>query len=633
MISFSRSILHALLVSAVGLPSLPAAELFGVSVIPHTIEESMRYRKPRDPDRSARVQVFVRGPASAPTFDGRTPAELLAAGEWAWHDLATATPAPEGALSVWSFNGKSSRWGPGQSFALKADGLPETTVSLDAPKAWISAATFLSSDASVSPDTVVLHVANDSDRPLPLTALRLWLPTDGQSWMSLHPQAPLAVNTTVPPKDKGVVKVRTPRLPLTYAALEVSTPDGPLWAHLRLKREVFDISGGWVGDHVRHESFLRLLARLHVNTAHLGQVEGYTDTPALYDRWPLKLFHKLDPGTFDTDAWLPRLHAVEFLGEPQYGGGRPVPPQEVFDELLPWRTSRLPTSVTHSEELIWRWYAGLSDFPHYDAYRVVAPSPDAWNLYDRWGGRRIRWGAPLETIGDMCRSLRELNRPMPCAYWSQGPHHGWRGSRDGRARRSPTPDELRAQAVHALSTRITSLYWFNLSLQSLLQFPDTWDAMTRVGREIRMLEPFFLEGDAYRFERRTRDGQPDWDLASIAAPEAAVLFALDTAYTADPEENVFRFGPPRAASFAFALPAWLRQPADVFRVDADGLHATRWQATATGITIDDTVSRDAIFIATPDPAVRDAIESRRRAALAAEAANAVDREALEALRQ
>jgi len=45
-------------------------------------------------------------------------------------------------------------------------------------------------------------------------------------------------------------------------------------------------------------------------------------------------------------------------------------------------------------------------YPHYDAYRVVAPVADAWREYDRWGGERIRWGAPLETIGDMCHSLR-----------------------------------------------------------------------------------------------------------------------------------------------------------------------------------------------------------------------------------
>ena len=609
-----------------------AAEIVGVSVVPHRIETTLRYRLPHDPELAARVQLFIKGRATPQTFEGRTPAELIASNDWAWHDLGAAVQTPAEALTVWSFNGKSARWGVGKKFLLQGDGLQDVSVAIESPQVWISAATFLASDNGVLPDVVVLHLANDSTRDVEVRSLRLWLPKDRTSWQILWPQELIPVSGIVPARDKGFIKCGVPRLPLTYAALELQTSAGPIWAHLRVKREAFDISGGWIGDYLTHPCYLQLLSHLHVNTGHIGSVPGYTDNPALYDRWPLKLFNKLDPlSTYDVDSWLPKIHAVEFLGEPQYGGGRPVPPQEVFDALLPYRTSRLATSLTHSEERIWRWYAGLSDFPHYDAYRVVAPSPDAWALYDRWGGRKIRWGAPLETIGDMCRSLRELNRPMPCAYWSQGPADGWGGGFDGRKRRSPTPDELRAQALHALSTRITSLYWFNLSLKSLWKFPDTWEPITRVGREIRMLEPFFLEGDAYRFERRTREGEPDWDLASVASPDAAVLFALDTAYTADKKENVFAFGPPRATAFAFSLPAWLRGPADVFRVDADGVHEVTWRADQSGVVIEDTRSRDAIYLATKVPSLRSSIEQRRQAALAVEAANAIDTNALEEL--
>ena len=602
-----------------------AAEIAGVSVIPHRIETAMRYRKPHDPDLAARMQLFVKGPARPQTFDGRTPAELLASGDWAWHDLATAEPAPEGALSVWTFNGKSSRWGVGHSFDLKADGLLDTSVDIAAPTLWISAATFLSSSGAVQPDTLVLHAANDSKKPLHLTAVRLWLPKVGESWTTLWPQKPLTLSTTVPPKDRGFAKLTTPLLPLTYAAIEVTTSAGPLWAHLRIKREAFDISGGWVGDHVKNEPFLRLLSRLHVNTAHIEKVNGYTDNPTLYNRWPLKLFNTLEPATFDTDEWLPKLHAVEFLGEPQYGGGRPVPPQEVFDKLLPYRRSRLPSSVTHSEERIWRWYAGLSDFPHYDAYRVVAPSPDSWSQYDRWGKRRIRWGAPLETIGDMCRSLRDLNRPMPCAYWSQGPHHGWSGGfLETRKRRSPTPDELRLQAYHALGSRITSLYWFNLSLPSLVAFPDLIEPMTRVGREIRMLDDYYLEGDATSHQRILRDGAPDWDLNVVAGPRGAVLFALDLAYEPDPEENTFKFGPPRTATFRFPLPSWLQKPVDVFRIDADGITAVDHTVGDGAVTIHDTTHRVAIYMAPAIPGEKVRLESRRQSLIATETASAFD---------
>jgi hypothetical protein len=441
-----------------------------------------------------------------------------------------------------------------------------------------------------------------------------------------------------------VVELRVEPLPLSYAVLELRTDAGPLWAQVRVRPEIFDISGGWIfdgktewkGDVAGRSPFLDILVHLHVNTAHYERAGGYTDDPALVNRYPLKRFHRLWPlEEWDTDEWLPTIHAVEFLGEPQYGGGRPVPPQEVFDKLLPYRPSRLATTVTHSEERIWRFYAGLSDYPHFDAYRVVAPAADAWRQYDRWGGRQISWGAPLETIGDLCRSLRELNRPAPTAVWSQGPHHDWGGGffGGGRKRRSPTPDELRAQAQHALASRITSLYWFNLSPRSLAMFPDLWEPMTLVGREIRMLEPFYLTGAATHFERRPGPaGEPDWELSVIAGPRGGVLFALDTAYTADPQENVFRFGEPRPARFRFPLPAGLRNPRRVVRVDAEGMHPVDWQPVAEGVEIGDQASRDRMYVVVQDEGELLGITARREAALAREAEYPLDRAAFEALR-
>jgi len=186
--------------------------------------------------------------------------------------------------------------------------------------------------------------------------------------------------------------------------------------------------------------------------------------------------------------------------------------------------------------------------------------------------------------------------------------------------------------MHALSSRITSLYWFNLSLKSLMKFPDTWEPIARIGREIRMLEPFLLEGDAYDFESLSKaDGTPDWELASIASPTTAILFANDTAYVPDPVENVFKFGPPRAAAFRFRLPPWLREPVEVFRIDADGAHAIVWAVTGERVTIQDHRSLDAVYIATTDTSVRAEILQRRQTALDRESANVIDMESLKAI--
>jgi hypothetical protein len=613
------------------------SKIIGVSIVPHTIAPEMRYRQQRGPGPAALVRLFVKGDALPGKFNDKTPSDLIASGDWAWHDTATAIKGTSDTLSVWTFNGKSAAWGPGNSFTVDADGMDKTSIRIEQPKAWISAATYRGPAGAIHPDRVVVHVRNDQKTNLKVTGLRVWTSAKSAPWQVLHAGSWLPVAVTIGASDSGVIEKQIPNLPLSYAAVELRTAAGSLWAYSRVKAEHFAISAGWINnegsDAHKDPAFLSLLKSLHVDTAHYQELPGYSDNPALFAKYPLKRFNKLDPiDVYSKAEKLIDVHAVEFLGEPQYGGGKPVPPQEIYDKLLPYRPSPLPTSVTHSEERIWRWYAGLSDFPHYDAYRVTAPAADAWMLYDRWGGKKIRWGAPLETIGVMCRSLRELNQPMPCAYWSQGPHEGWDDPFDGRKRRSPTPAELRSQAIHALGARITSLYWFNLSLNSLMMFPDTWDAMLRVGREIRMLEPILLDGDHTAFRKQSLLGtRPDWDLSVVSSADAALCVAADLAYKISEPAQEFVFGKPRAVRFAFPLPVRLRKPLDVFRVDADGVHNVKWQSKGDGIVIDDVRSEDALYVVGQSKAVRVGVQNRHAAALAYEKSYPVDRVALDVL--
>ena len=114
----TRASLVTLLILAVRFPIVFAApfplELRGTSVIPHSQSTTLRYR--REPDRSlgARVQLFLVNegatslslPAATPlTLRGKTPDELLAGDEWAWHDFPSAytnatLDLPPGALTV-----------------------------------------------------------------------------------------------------------------------------------------------------------------------------------------------------------------------------------------------------------------------------------------------------------------------------------------------------------------------------------------------------------------------------------------------------------------------------------------------------------------------------------------------------
>jgi hypothetical protein len=634
--------------------------LDGVHVVPHVQSAEMRYRQKADFSLGARVELFLRNASQQPLvfppsaevrLRGKSPEALLAADEWAWHDFPSAwtnapLTLPPGALTVWSFNGKRAPWGVNTradlTLALPGAAAPQRLeVAIASPSAWLSAVTFLGEATNVQPDSVIFHVVNHTAGSLRLETCRLWLPENNASWRALLPQPWISnrldrfpADGVIPANDRGGARVMTGPLPLTYAAIEVRLTDRDgklvtLWAHQRIKREVFDISGGWVAsglgssNTLHAEPYLQTLARMHINAGMHQHVPGYSDTP-LFDKYPLKYMNRLQPlDQYDTDQMLPRIHAVEFLGEPQYGGGKPVSPQDCWKALSIYAPTRLPTSITHSEERVWRFYAGISDYPHYDAYRVTSPSADAWGQYDRWNGARIRWGAPLETIGDMTRSLRELNRPRPIAYWSQGAHHDWQGY-GGRRRGSPTPDELRLQAYHALSSRITSLYWFNLSLRSLVAFPDLIEPITRVGREIRMLDDYYLEGDATSHERVLRDGKPDWDLDVVAGPRGALLFALDLDYQPDPTDRVFQFGPPRDVTLRFRLPHYASRPAEVFRVDADGVTPVDYKASAGAIEIRDRVSRVAIYVVATQPGERARLEARRQALIAQENAFGLD---------
>jgi hypothetical protein len=668
----------ALIIPTALVPTTPAfaQTLVGMEVVPHNQASALRWRRAPDPDLAARVQLFIHNAADQPltlsadqpaTFDGHAPEDLLTRGQWAWHStpsvwLSERTQVAPGDLTVLEFNGRAAAWGLGTQHQVQLGANPPASFTIDAPTAWLSAVTFLgtgtsASDPALAPDQIVVHLQNDGETDLRVQSLRIWLPPQdanhhvyrlareyrnldhfsGTDTLPPHARGGFTVSVVAGnlPHNSGDGAVDFGPLPLTYAVLEVQVEQAAavrsLWTRLRIKRDVFDISGGWIAsdlggrNSLTIEEYLKTLARMHINTGQIEEVGGYTDNRELYTQYPIKRFNRLQNlAHYDSEALLPMIHAVEFIGEPQYGGGRPVPPQEVYSLLAPYQSSRLPTSVTLSEERNWRYYSGLSDFPHYDAYRVIAPAADAWGNYDRWGGDRIRWGAPLETIGDMTRSLRELTRPRPIAYWSQGAHDGWGGFLSPR-RASPTPDELRAQAWQGLSNRVTSLYWFNLSLKSLVKFPDLIDPITRVNREIRMLDEILLRGDAVEYQRVEDDGQPAWDLNSIAAPDAALLVVHDLAYRPDPQERVFRFEP-RRGEFTFRIPEWLQAARELslFRVDADGVHDVPSDRQPKHVTIRDQVHVVGLYVLTRAPELRSVLQQRRDTLFAGEQAVGFD---------
>ena len=635
-----------------------AQEWVGITVTPHESSSEMRWRRPADPGLAARVEVFLQNQSDEPvtlsgdmTFDGQTAGHWVEQGEWAWHDTPALWAdgqvelAPQ-ELTVLAWNGHSEAWGVGTEHRWTAPNAEEYPFEIAQPETWISGITFVRNEDSSSkansllPNRAIIHVRNRGGQRIKLDETQFWLPVAGTADRRfvradvVQEQSTLPEKGEIEPNDVGLLVVDCLDLPLGYGVIQVSASDAAgesieLWALLRIKTEVFDISGGWVATNLGEqnslatEPYLKTLSRMHINTGQIQDVGGYTDRPELYEKYPIKRFNRMQPiERYDQDAILPTIHAVEFLGEPQYGGGRPVPPQEVHDALSPYRSSRLATSVTLSEERTWRYYAGLSDYPHYDAYRVIAPAADSWGAYERWDGESIRWGAPLETIGVMTRSLRHHSRPRPIAYWSQGAHHDWGSWRNPR-RGSPTPDELRSQAWHGLGNGVTSLYWFNLSLKSLLKFPDLIEPITDVNREIRMLDSWFLESQLYAYQRIEEENGPQWDLTHLTGPRLSILAVHDLAYQADLKKREFVFSP-RQADVKFQLPPWMKEPDEVFRVDAHGVHDVAYRQEGRELGLEDEVHVVGNYVVSPDPKVRGAIQRRHRELMEYEAAFGFD---------
>jgi hypothetical protein len=617
-----------------------AIDLVGVNVTPHQYSSQLRWRRPPNPELSARVELFVHNPTDqtlsmdAPwRFDDKTPEELVNEQQWSWQNTAAATrlELPAGALRVVRWNGFSAAWGTGTQHQWTFGDSPSQAIPFEIAesKMWIESIVFAKSETTPYPNRMLATVRNDSGQAYRVQSCRMWLPKSNDSYESLFagPERtmlnPYPESGVIESGEMGGIELEYDPLPLTYAAVEITLASArdaapvKLWSYLKIRPAAFDISGGWIANDIRgkssllHEPFLKTLARMHINTGQIEEVRGYTDNPEAYNHFPIKRFNRLaDRNRYDHDSVLPTIHAVEFLGEPQYGGGRPVPPQDVFDQLSPYHPWKLPTTLTLSEERTWRYYSGLSDYPHYDAYRVIAPAADAWSNYDRWQGKSIRWGAPLETIGDMTRSLREQSRPATIAYWSQGAHDGWGGILSPR-RGSPTPDELRSQAWHGLGNGIASLYWFNLSVKSVAKYPDLIDPIARVGREIQLLRPTLEFGTSYEYRRIESEGQLEWDLSSIAARDSLLMVANDLGYSIDDKTRTFRFDR-RPGSFQFRLPRWLDEELHVFRVDADGTQDVRSQRLGFAMEIQDDVHVVGIYVATRDPELRGRVDAMHR---------------------
>lgn len=455
-------------------------EVAGVAAVPHVTSAETRYRGRANPE-GAWVQIILRNPTNAalpaPSLvNGREAFQWLLAGEWAWADSPRLVPP--GGYGVLSFNGVTPRWRPGADIVLESARRPwRAEARLPEAGLALTKISFLPARG-----VAAVHFWNrtGSEARLEKVILR-----HGAGFRQTAELAPLLSSGPAPPGERGAGLWHLPEIPLTYVLVEAQFNHRmSQWAMLRFKNDGFDIGAGWLDTPAPNgvnpltvPAFRSLMRRLHINLVHAQH------DPAPDGKPFRRMSTFADVKSFSAPDEAAAIHCADAVGEPQHSG---LTPLEVFRKLKPYESGNYATCLTLSEDVGFGFYAGLSDWPHFDAYRVNAPHADDWTGYTRFG-EPLPWGAPVETAGAMMRVLREVSRPRPVAAWSQGAHYNWRTPMGGRQRLDPTPAELVSQAWQVVANGAQSLYWYSLESYSVLRSPDLLGPLAETGRRLRTL--------------------------------------------------------------------------------------------------------------------------------------------------
>ncbi len=370
----------------------------------------------------------------------------------------------------------------------------------------------------------------------------------------------------------------------------------------------FDISVGWAGDDIEKESYIKAISSMHFNTV-IGAYGSsyYHRDEAFRKQYPIKIFGYVESAPvsdkmtvengvitfYDIDD----IHAALPFGEPQLSDSEGKhQPMRVYNKLQMYRNSPYPTNITLTHEPAFYRFAGLSDFCHYDAYRVVAPFSDAWYKYFSYAGKdkyAIYWGAPLETTGDYMRSLALMNKPNPVAAWTQGANT-WdtfpRFTKQTEYMDSPNPYELRVQAYLNVANGAASLYWFNIDGEDLLYYKESSVEMRNVNREFAVIGDYLAKQIPYWYEREN-----NIDLNVNIGSDYAVMFATDLNYKISDGQYKY-IGTNEEKTLRFEIPDYLCNYTELIKITKDGVFRCDSTRNGNEITVKDKVDMTALYV-------------------------------------
>ena len=590
-------------------------EIVGVTVVPHFISgeipgygDDVAYNV-----KGSHIRIFIRncdslaGILPQVRFNGLSGPELINSGIVSYCDVPEirlinkiTSEIPPEAVDCYILNViDSTFYNNGITLSItdtKTDRYTEKQISITPPVFFASRIAFTSSEGSVFPDGFYMYLNNDSQKDITINDVIIW---SASSYYSNHywkvTVSPLGLNWygsqgRIPSGDINGAYVKTGKLPFGEILVEVDyssdATNHKMFYAVKPMVINFDFALGWGVTYLANsEAYCKTMKYMHLNTVN-GGTEEFFNKKDLYEKYPVKTFSRLQEySRTSIESVIKRIHGEEHFGEPQFDK---KPAQEMYNYYSFFRHSAFPSTLTLSHEPGFNAYAGVVDFNHFDAYRVVAPHADRWGQYDKYGEKNVKWGAPLETIGDYMRTLNRISYPNRVAAWTQAMSNGWNSfSRVAY----PNNLEMRIQAYEAVANGATSLYWFTLSGKHLKNHRFNLAEIQQINREIMVVGDMLTKTVPYSWENKFMD----MDINVLAGPSFAALFAIDLKYNIS-KSNQFVSSGPRTETMSFKLPAYLHNCNAAVKVTHNGVTSVDVSILNGSAIITDTYFMTALYI-------------------------------------
>ena len=616
----SKSGLSGQVVKPSAVDHLPL-NLEGVTIVPHFVSGEI----PNYPDEEkylskykpgALIRIFIKNTSQDESinpevlFNGKTGQDLIGSGLVSCCDApdirrnitGMSAEIPSGAIDCYLLNVVDSGfYGNGITLSItdRNSGKSEVKhIKIVKPQFYVTRIAFTSENGSSKPVGFNVFFRNGSNKKVTVNKITVFKSRPGytEHWWKeiLNTQKTdwFGENGFIGKGDINGVYVRTGELPFGEIIVEFEVSGTNVGKKILyvVKPFVlhFDIGFGWADKYLAgSEAFCKTMALMHLNTVN-GNAKKFFENKEWEEKYPIKKFAKLaDVDVQNTPENLKRIHGAEHFGEPQF---KKQPAQEIYNYYTTYRGSGYPTTLTLSHEPGFFLYAGVVDFAHFDAYRVVAPHADRWGAYQKYGDRNVRWGSPLETIGDYMRTLNRISYPNPVAAWAQAMSDGW-SSRFRPGAGNPNNLEMRIQAYEAIANGALSLYWFNINGKNLIGNRNSLSEIQQINRELVLTGDLLLKTTPFWWKNRFMD----IDLNVLAGPDYAVLTAIDLKYAVS-TENQFVSKGERSETMEFVLPSYLLDCDGVVKITSDGIIPVSLQIREGNAVISDKFTTTAMYV-------------------------------------